>query len=268
MRRKRKKSNPFKWWFIILPVFVLLPFYYGAIYSQIMATIQWFSKPVGDPNYPHYESYNIKIPLNFEIHGIDVSRYQGEIDWKRIAIMEDKGVQIKFSFIKATEGLFIADPKFHRNWKESKRAGIVRGAYHYFKPGKSGYWQARFFLQTVNFKSGDLLPVVDVEELGKQPRKEFVSNLKSFLTVVEDKLGVKPIIYSGYKFYEDNLATFNGYPLWIAHYYRPKMKVLSNNSQWSFWQHSDKAHVNGINHRVDMNVFNGSLEEFEKLRIK
>ena len=234
-----------------------------------MATLQWMSGPPSTSDYPHYDSYNIRIPKGYAVHGIDVSWYQGHIDWSKIAGMEDDNVKIRFSFIKATEGLLLADSRFQRNWRESAKAGIVRGAYHYFKPHKSGYWQARFFLQTVNFKKGDMLPVVDVEERGKESGTKFRANLKLFVDEVEKELGVRPIIYSGYKFYEDHLAIdFEGYPLWIAHYYRARLRPLSRKVQWNFWQHTDKARVDGIRHLVDMNVFNGQPQDLEELRLK
>ena len=251
-----------------MPFLLLIPFYYGSIYSRMMSAMQWAVNPLENKDYPHYASYKIRIPKGYPIHGIDVSWYQGRIDCDKIALMEDDDVQIDFTFIKATEGLLLADSRFQRNWKDSNRSGILRGAYHYFKPNKSGYWQARFFLQTVDFKKGDMLPVVDVEERGKESRAKFQANLKLFTKEVEKQLGVKPIIYSGYKFYEDNLAgDFTGYPLWIAHYYRSKLKPLSGNAKWAFWQHSDKARVNGIQHRVDMNVFNGTEEDLAEMLI-
>jgi lysozyme len=268
-RKKKKPARRFSWWWLLLPLFLLIPFYYGKIYSRAVATLQWLANPLSDNNYPHYRSYKIRIPGGFTVHGIDVSWYQGLINWEKIALMEDEDVKIHFSFIKATEGILLADPRFQRNWRESARAGIIRGAYHYFKPNKSGYWQARFFLQTVDFRKGDLLPVVDVEERGKESEAKFIANLKSFVDEVEKSVGVKPIIYSGYKFYEDNLAAnFNGYPLWIAHYYRSRLRPLSGNTMWEFWQHSDKARVNGIRHLVDMNVFNGQPEDLDQLRIR
>lgn len=248
---------------------MLIPFYYGSIYSRLVGTVQWVAGPATSKDYPHYESYKIRIPQGYKVHGIDVSWYQGKIDWMKVTRMEDDDVRVHFSFIKATEGILLADRRFQHNWRESAEAGIIRGAYHYFKPNKSGYWQARFFLQTVSFKSGDLLPVVDVEERGRESRAEFQANLKLFLEEVEEKLGVKPIIYTGYKFHEDYLAgDFEGYPLWIAHYYRSKPKRLSAKAKWDFWQHTDKARVNGIQTRVDMNVFNGSIDDLNALRIQ
>ncbi|WP_026899187.1 glycoside hydrolase family 25 protein [Daejeonella oryzae] len=268
-RSKKKRNIRFPRWLLILPLLLLIPFYYGTIYSKAVAAYQWFFKPFSSKDYPHYDSYTIRIPQGYQIHGIDVSWYQGKINWENVSRMEDDGIKIHFSFIKASEGVFIADRHFQRNWKESAKAGIIRGAYHYFKPSKSGYWQARFFLQTVNFKKGDLLPVVDVEERGAKSRQEFQANLKAYLDEIERELGVKPIIYSGYKFYEDYLSgDFDEYPLWVAHYYRPKLKKLSGDVNLRFWQHSDRGRVDGIQHRVDMNVFNGSVEELSQMLIK
>ena len=253
----------------MVPLLLLLPFYYGKIYSKALATLQWIRNPIENKNYPHYDSYKIRIPKGYAVHGIDVSWYQGQINWKKVAAMEDDDVRIGFSFIKATEGVLLADSRFQRNWRESHEAGIIRGAYHYFKPNKSGYWQARFFLQTVNFRKGDMLPVVDVEERGKESGAKFRANLKLFVDEVEKELGVKPIIYSGYKFYEDHLSgDFTDYPLWIAHYYRSKLRPLSKQGKWHFWQHSDKARINGIRHLVDMNVFNGDANDLNELRIR
>ena len=197
------------------------------------------------------------------MHGIDVSRYQGKIEWKNVASMEERDVKIDFAFIKATEGVLLVDPYFQRNWDQTLKVGIIRGAYHYFKPQKSGLWQADLFLQAVSFESGDLLPVVDIEETGGKSKVDLQINLKLFLKRIEKKLGVKPIIYTGYKFYLDNLkGDFDAYPVWIAHYYRAKPKT---NVKWKFWQHSDKARINGIIYNVDMNVFNGGMDDLRKL---
>jgi lysozyme len=268
-RNKKQKTKPTYWWILLLPLFFLVPFYYGQVYSKILSAYYRLSGPASSPEYPHYDSFNIRIPRGYQVHGIDVSRYQGRIDWDRVSRMKDSDVKVHFSFIKATEGVLWADPTFQRNWQESANAGIIRGAYHYFNPYKSGYWQARFFLQTVNFGSGDILPIVDIEERGNQTRQKFQENLSLFLNEIEKKLGVKPIIYTGYKFYEDYLSgDFNSYPLWVAHYNRPKLKAFSGDVNWSFWQHSDKGRVDGIRHKVDMNVFNGSLKDLEQLRIR
>ncbi|MGB4775631.1 MAG: GH25 family lysozyme [Daejeonella sp.] len=262
----RRKGIISKLWLaIILILLVLSPFYYGKLISLVRSTAIWVVNVFHADNYPHYISYQIRIPKGYSIHGIDVSRYQGEIDWQRVAAMTDEDVKINYTIIKATEGLLSVDPYFKRNWRLSRKAGLKRGAYHYFKQNRSGLWQARFFLQTVPFSSGDIVPVIDVEERGSKSREEFQANLKQFLKEVEKQLGIKPMIYSGLKFYCDNLSgDFDDYPVWIAHYYQPRLNLAS----WHFWQHSDKARVNGIFHQVDMNVFNGTDDDFKKLLIK
>ena len=181
--------------------------------------------------------------------------------------MEEDGVKVAFAIIKATEGVLLVDPYFQRNWREAAKEGIVCSAYHFFRPKKSGDWQARFFLQTVNFEKGDLPPVVDIEELNGVSPANMRKELKAFLLHVERKTGVKPIIYSGLSFYNDYLdGYFEEYPLWVAHYYQPQLKLES--SKWVFWQHSDKARITGINHVVDFNAFNGDSTAFEALRLK
>lgn len=268
--KKKKKPMAKEWKFAIVGLLLILlsPFYYAYIIKGFTSTWRWVRDIGQDPNYRTYNSFNIKIPKGYNIHGIDVSYYQGKIDWKQVKAMKDDDVQIKFAIIKATEGMFNVDPYFQRNWREAAKAGIVCGAYHFFRPQKSGEWQAKFFLQTVKFEEGDLPPVVDIEQLnGVQPeamRKE----LKEFINYVEQKTKVKPIIYSGLTFYNDYLkGHFDGYPLWIAHYYQPKLRVGTSTS-WFFWQHSDKAKVSGINHVVDFNVFNGDSTAFEAMRIR
>lgn len=221
-----------------------------------------------DPNYRTYKSFAIRIPKKYRIHGIDVSSYQGKIDWKQVKSMKEDSVHITFAFIKATEGISSVDAYFQRNWREAPKAGIVCGAYHYFIPRKSGLWQARFFLQTVKFEEGDLPPVVDVEDLSGQSPEKMRRELKDFIQHVEKKTGVKPIIYSGLVFYKDYLkGHFDGYPLWIAHYYQLDLKAGAG-TKWQFWQHSDKARINGIKHIVDFNAFKGDSLLFQQMLIR
>lgn len=248
----------------MIAVLILASAYnYGRVIKGVITSYRWVADTFTDDNYPPYTSYKIRIPQGYTLHGIDVSRYQGKIDWDKVAAMQEREVRIDFAFIKATEGVLLIDPYFQRNWKLASKAGLLRGAYHYFKPKKAGLWQAQLFLQAVNFEKGDLLPVVDIEETGGKSKAELQKNLSIFLDQVEKKLGVKPIIYTGYQFYLDNLdGKFDQYPIWIAHYYRAKPKT---DVKWMFWQHSDKARINGIIYNVDMNVFNGDVDDLEKL---
>lgn len=259
-----------EWKFAIVGLLLILfsPFYYAYVIKGFTSVWIWVKDLGGDPNYRTYSSFGIKIPKNYGIHGIDVSYYQGKIDWKKVKSMKEDDVQIRFAFIKATEGMFNVDPYFQRNWREAAKSGIICGAYHFFRPQKSGEWQAKFFLQTVKFEEGDLPPVVDVEQLNGASPDKMRKELKEFMAYVEQKTKVKPIIYSGLSFYRDYLkGHFDGYPLWIAHYYKSDLR-LTKDTHWFFWQHSDKAKITGINHVVDFNAFNGDSTAFEAMRIR
>ena len=275
VRRKKapaKKRKPFPMALKIFIAGLLLilfsPLYYGYVLKLFSSTSRWIMDIGEDPNYRTYKSYAIRIPKKYSIHGIDVSSYQGKIDWKKVKSMKEDSVHITFAFIKATEGISSVDAYFQRNWREAPKAGIICGAYHYFIPRKSGLWQARFFLQTVKFEEGDLPPVVDVEDLSGQSPEKMRKELKDFIHHVEKKTGVKPIIYSGLVFYRDYLkGYFDGYPLWIAHYYQQELKAGAT-TKWHFWQHSDKARINGISHIVDFNAFKGDSLSFQQLLIR
>ncbi len=243
------------------------PLYYGYVLKSITSTWRWIRDIGQDPHYRTYKSFNIRIPDKYSIHGIDVSYYQGKIDWHRVKAMEEDEVHVSFAFIKATEGILTVDPYFKRNWREAPKAGIICGAYHYFRPKVSGKWQARFFLQNARTEKGDLPMVVDVEELDGVPPAKMRIELQEFLTYIQSRTKIKPMIYSGLTFYQDNLAGyFDNYTLWIAHYYQPELKI-SSATNWKFWQHSDKAKIDGINHVTDFDVFNGDSTEFKKLLV-
>jgi lysozyme len=268
---KRKKATkaklPWRLFGLGLLLVLLSPFYYSYVLKLSIAAWQWIGGLGNNPSYRTYKSFNISIPARYSIHGIDVSYAQGKIDWQKVAKMKEDSVQINFAFIKATEGLFTVDPYFKRNWREAPKAGIVCGPYHFFRANKNGLWQARFFLQNVNLEQGDLPPVVDVEQLDGTSPDKMRKELKAFLIKVEAKTGVKPIIYTGLSFYKDYLSGyFKSHPLWIAHYYREELKA-GKETNWWFWQHSDEARIDGINHVVDFDSFKGDSIEFQKFLI-
>ncbi|GAA4333034.1 glycoside hydrolase family 25 protein [Mucilaginibacter gynuensis] len=269
--RKKKKTNKINTNLIIaltgIALILLSPFYYGYVLNTFSSAWQWVRDFGKDPHYRTYKSFDINIPTKYTVHGIDVSYAQGKIDWHKVKVMQEDSVHITFAFIKATEGVLLVDPYFKRNWREAAKAGIICGAYHYFRPEKSGKWQARFFMQNVNVEKGDMPMVVDVETLKGASPEQMRKELKAFLESVEAKTGTKPIIYSGLSFYKDYLQSyFEGYRLWIAHYYKPELKA-GRNTQWLFWQHSDKARVNGINHTVDFDAFHGDSIAFRNMLI-
>lgn len=211
-----------------------------------------------------YEGFGVTLPQGYNIHGIDVSRYQDHIAWDAVRDMEVAGVKIGFAIIKATEGVELRDPFFRRNWKESNKAGLVRGAYHFFYPGKPVEAQVRNFTKFVKLEAGDLPPVLDVEVNSGLSKKKVRQRVKQWLDGVEKHYGVKPIIYTYVSFYEDYLkGYFDTYTLWVAHYFQPGAPRIGRH--WSFWQHHDAGRVNGIVNKVDLNVFNGDSAAFRSL---
>ena len=198
------------------------------------------------------------------MHGIDVSKHQGVISWQEVKQMKVQEVQLGFAFIKATEGIGRIDEQFRRNWFNAQKAGIIRGAYHFFIASKSGKAQAENFLETAHLQKGDLYPVLDVEQTFGTSTANLQQRVADWLNMVEAKYKVKPIIYTNADFYKNFLAgRFDDYPLWVAHYLvKDKPRITRN---WHFWQHSETGHVNGIESFVDFNVFSGDSTDFKKL---
>lgn len=219
------------------------------------------------PKFVRYPAFCIDIPTLYSIHGIDVSHYQADIDWEEVKNMQVKNVRIGFAFIKATEGSDNVDGSFKTNWKEAKKAGITRGAYHFFNPYRTGKAQAENFIESVRLNAGDLPPVLDVEQAGVIGKEKLQQRISEWLTIVEQHYKVKPVIYTGADFYSNLLkGKFDDYPLWVAHYLVKDKPRVSRG--WSFWQHNEAGRVNGINAFVDFNVFNGDSSEFYELLIK
>lgn len=217
-------------------------------------------------NFVTYPEFGIPVPTHYGIHGIDVSRYQQRISWPAVSNMNVEGIRLHFAFIKATEGTNRVDPFFKRNWNKAREAGVVRGAYHFFIPWKNGRIQAEHFIKTVKLHSGDLPPVLDVEQMGRTGRPALQKEVKEWLNIVEQHYGLKPIIYTNADFYKRNLGKdFDDYTLWVAHYLQRKKPRI--NRQWSFWQHSEQGRVNGILSKVDFNVFNGDTVQFNSLLV-
>jgi lysozyme len=213
-----------------------------------------------------FRTFKIHLPYGYEMHGIDISRYQGDIDWHKLIAARQGNRRISFVFIKATQGANRIDPCFRTNWQQAHQHRVIRGAYHYFEPHVKPELQAQQFFKHVQLKPGDLPPVLDVEEIGNNSKQQLRQKVKDWLLLAEKKYKVKPILYVPARFYQDILgAQFQDYPIWVAHYYKYK---LPETLAWTFWQHSDKGQVPGILGPVDFNVFRGSRAEFQALRIK
>ena len=259
--KKTARTAMPSWLRNVLAIFIIAIFS-GAFYY-------FFIRPYAYRWKPCYglKAYGICVPCCYDVHGIDISHYQGDIDWLELMQSRLTDYPIEFVFMKATEGGDHGDDTFARNFSEAGKHGFIRGAYHFFSPKTDPLKQADFFIRTVKLAPGDLPPVLDVEVTGKKTKKELQQNIKRWLDRVEAHYGVKPILYTSYKFktrYLDD-SIFNTYPYWIAHYYVDSVKY---EGKWHFWQHSDVGTVPGIDEDVDLNVFNGSLEELKRMTIK
>lgn len=209
-----------------------------------------------------------KYPKGYEIHGIDISHYQGAIDWNRLQGAMIEKCPIRFVVIKATEGSSKLDERFNDNFHNALEYGFIRGAYHFWSNRSTAREQAYWFLKKVHLKSGDLPPVLDVEQ--KPPTmstEDFQREVLTWLHIVEDKYHVKPILYTYYKFKMAYLSTpvFDDYPYWIAHYYVDK---IDYKGEWKFWQHTDAGRLPGIKGYVDFDLYNGSYYDLKQLCIE
>lgn len=205
----------------------------------------------------------LQIPTG--IYGIDISRYQGKIDWEELKRNNPKETPIYFVYMKASEGKDLRDPKFKSNWKKAKEHGFMRGAYHYFTEGSTGSMQANMFIKNVTLEKGDLPPMVDVEEVPKD-KEAFNIELKGLILALEGHYGIKPIIYSSPEYRKKYLDDkfYDNYPYWVAHYYIDK----PDTDRWDIWQYTDNEDIPGIDHKVDMNLFNGNLDKLKGMTVK
>lgn len=195
------------------------------------------------------------------LNGIDVSKFQPDVNWSQV-----KQAGYVFAFARATYGDDEVDPRFSSHWQGMKDAGVVRGPYHFFVTAQDAARQADLFVSTVgSLEAGDLPPVIDVEQLSGTGG-DIVGGVRTWLDIVERRLGRRPIIYTGPAFWNANLTgDFGGYPLWVAEYGVSAPKPVKGWDGWTFWQHSEGGSVPGISGNVDLDYFNGSLSELETL---
>lgn len=209
------------------------------------------------------------------VPGIDVSYWNAGIDWPKV-----RATGQRYVFVKASEGDFYSDPSFGANWSGAKSAGLLRGAYHFFRANVDGKKQATRFIDSVKSANdlGELPPVLDLESHDGQKKDKIIERAKVWLDLVEAAFGKKPVIYSAQYFLQDYFSEAGGgppvwtkdYPLWLAQYpnnYAEGSKPFLPRGwfKWTFWQYSEKGRINGINANVDLNVFNGTLEELYQL---
>ena len=220
------------------------------------------------------------------VYGIDLSKYQHihgkklhTIDWDRLRIthlgsLSKKNVsgnidfKVSFIFIKSTEGASLMNPYYNADYAAARKRGYPVGTYHYFTHRTSGAQQAWYFLSHSYFKKGDLPPVLDLEPLPSQVKKmggavNMWNRVRNWLQIVEKKTGMRPILYVSQTFVNRWLDAApdikRDYPVWIARYgeYKPDIRLV-------LWQLCPDGRVSGIRGHVDINVFNGYRDAYQK----
>ena len=217
--------------------------------------------------------YNLNIKFNhpsskdYPVRGVDVSEYQGEIDWEKLS-----NQNIDFAYIKATEGSSYTDERFQYNYQNAITTSLKIGAYHFFSFDSDAISQSENYIKNVPKDMNLLPPVVDIEFYGDKNKnipdvEKTREQLKKLLERLEEYYQKKPIIYAtntSYNLYiKDN---FEEYKIWIRDIF--STPNLKDNRKWTLWQYTNRERLEGYNGEekfIDMNVFNGSYEEFVKL---
>ena len=209
----------------------------------------------------------VTTPDDHAIHGIDVAKYQGSIDWSGVA-----GAGASFAYIKATEGGDRVDPRFAENWAGAKAAGVPRGAYHFYYFCRTGAEQAAWFKANVPVDPNALPMVLDMEWnpdspscKRRPPREEILREMSVFLRMIERHYGKRPAIYTSVDFHRDVLVgAFPDYHFWLRSVAgHPSIRYhLSRN--FTLWQHTATGRIGGVTGNVDRNVFVGDTAAWRR----
>jgi GH25 family lysozyme M1 (1,4-beta-N-acetylmuramidase) len=198
------------------------------------------------------------------LSGVDVSYYNGSIDWAKA-----KAAGTAFAFIRVSDGTGFKDPKFATYWAGAKAAGVVRGAYQFFRPAQDPIAQADLFVDTMGaLDDDDLAPVIDVEATGGLSAATVAARVTSWVNRVASRTGRTPIVYTGMYFWRDQVGASTAQqssPLWVAQYTSLCPTLPPPWTRWTFWQYSESGKVAGISGAVDMDTFNGSIDDLRAL---
>lgn len=243
----------------MIPAWVYWPVKIILVAALLSPVYFWVTAPNGAKT----TSPPVLIPSPSFTTGIDVSHYQGIINWDKVGKSH-----IQFVYTKATSGNTYVDPHFYHNWNGLRTTELYRGAYHFFLAEDDPTTQAQHFIRTLGkLKDTDLPPMLDVEILDHETDSQLEQGALVWLQTVEKATGRVPILYTGSSFGTEYLKkeTFNQYPLWVADYAnRVKSIPLPWKDQgWTLWQHSDTGQIDGISGHVDLSRFRANLAQFE-----
>ena len=267
--KKKTPAKSLKWFFAMAGLLL----FFGTLYHYRNGMAYYLGFKSNKSQKTEAEEKRLSDVRNFQVLskypdkvvGFDISQYQGEINWDEVEFVENT-YKLGFVFIRATAGKDLKDACFKYNWAAAKDKKIIRGAYHYYRPNENSLEQAENFIKTVKLRKGDLPPVLDIESLPKnQPMDSLKSGLRRWLKRIDAHYKVKPIIYSGEKYYNAFLKDeFGEYTFWIANY---NFFVEDLKDDWLFWQFTEKATVSGIPGNVDINIYNGTPKQLGYMTI-
>jgi lysozyme len=215
----------------------------------------------GGPGDPYGTSEEALCPSGTTVNGVDVSVYQGSVNWTSV-----KNAGKVFAFARISDGSYL-DTEFSTNWPAMKAAGLVRGAYQFFEPGEDPTTQANIVISAVGtLVAGDLPVVADMEVTGGQSAATIVANLQTWMAKVKTGTGKTPMVYTAEGFWNGSVggsSAFSSNPLWVANWGVTCPTLPSGWSSFQFWQSADNGSVSGISGSVDLDEFNGSLEQLQ-----
>ena len=217
------------------------------------------TKAVGEKRMMHaaavfMHTSNARINSKYK-EGIDVSHYQGNIDWDAVV----SGTPISYVYLKATEGASLVDDTYQRNLNEARRVGLSVGSYHFYRPNVD--WKKQFdnMVSVVKTDNQDLVPIIDIEHRGSVSEETFISDLRSFIEKVTEYYGKKPLLYTYHNFYNRYLqGEFTDYHFMIARY-RSDSPILNDGKDYIMWQYTSTGSIPGIRGHVDRSKIMGNF---------
>lgn len=212
-----------------------------------------------------YDEQATVCPGSSRVYGIDVSYYQGTINWTSV-----KNAGKQFAIVRVSDGTGFHDPKFASNWKGAKAAGLAVGAYQFFRPNQDINAQADLMvneLNAVGFGAGDIPPVLDVEVTDGASASKIMAGINTWIARVKSRTGRLPVLYTSPGFWSGlgNPSPTTLPYIWVAHWGVSCPSLPPAWGRLRFWQYSSKGSVSGISGNVDLDQYNGTLAELRGL---